>query len=111
MPILRSNRSLVRGDGSQNFKETFDVMRQECDSFCSGINEPSQNYLGYSPRQITLLHFFDRQGFLAKGCIVIIKWAKDFIERAEKDSFDPSASPSVSLHETTKIVHVDIPIP
>ena len=45
---------------------------------------------------------FYRRGFLLKGCIVIVKWAKHSIEQAEKDVFDPLTSPSVSLNETTK---------
>ena len=82
----------------------------ECDGFCSGINEPSQNYFGYSPRGITLL-FFNRRRFLPKCCIGIVKWAKHSIEQAENDMFDPLAGPLDALHETTKIVHVDIPVP
>ena len=68
MPILCRNRPLVRGDGLQNFMEMFDVMWREFmemfdvmwrerDSFRSGVNEPSQNYFGCSPRGITLIHF------------------------------------------------------
>ena len=54
---------------------------------------------------------FYRRRFLSKGCIGIVEWAKHSIEGAEKDLFDPSAGPLVALHETAKIVHVNIPIP
>ena len=82
MPILRSNRLLVWGNGLQNFKETFNAMQREFDRFCDGVNESSQDDLGCSPRGITLLHFFNRRGFLAKGYIVIVEWAKHSIEQA-----------------------------
>ena len=87
------------------------MMWREWDSFCRGINEPSQNYFRCSPSGITLLHLFDRRRFPTKGFIGIVERAKHSIEQAEKNSFDPSVGPLVALHETAKIVQVDIPVP
>ena len=79
VPILISNCLLIWGDGLQDFKKTFDAMRQEFNSFCGGVNETSQNYLGCSSRYITLLHLLERSGFLSKGHIVIIEWVENVI--------------------------------
>ena len=64
-----------------------------------------------SPRGVPLFYFLDRRGLLAKGGFVIVKWAKHAIEQAETDVFDPLAGPSVALHKTAEIVHVNIPVP
>ena len=111
MPILRSNFPLVWYNRLQIFTETFDAVWQECNSFRSGINEPSQDDFECSPCGVPLLHLLDRRRFLAKGGIVIGERAKFDIEQAEKDVFDPSEGQLVALHETTKIVYVDIPVP
>ena len=110
MPIFRSNRPLVRGNGFQNVTETINVMWWEHDGFRLSINEPPQDDFGFSPYGISLLHFFDRSGLMTKAGILIVKRSKHSIERAEKNLFYPSTCPYIALDETAKVVHVNIPV-
>ena len=82
----------------------------ERDSFRRSINEPYQDDFGCSPCGIALLQFLERSGLLTKGGIVIVKRSKHSIERAEKNSFYPSACPYIALDEPAKVVHVNIPV-
>ena len=110
VPVFCSNPTLICGNRVQDLVEALGTMRRERYRFVDGVQEPPQYDLFGIPTSIPFAQFFERRWFLSKHRIIPIQRTEDFVQGVKENALDGSSLPLISLDESTKIIHINIPI-